>query len=182
MESKDTPNSLVIEDYETIDNILFIDSTCAAFEDYANKTSFPIIYNSSSTKNDVASVLQKLYSKYPEIKRIAFISHYAESPMFLDGEPLFTTDDVADEQPETYSKNLKFLMDDIIKSNIKNVDFLACNTLQSANWKRFYEIIKRDNLEIGASADLTGNIKYGGNWITESNGKMIKETVKVKKW
>jgi hypothetical protein len=170
MESQE--NSLIfpkVEDYETIENILFIDSDCLNFIEYANDKSFCISY--SSKKTEVGALLDDLYTKHPSINRIAFISHFTESPMFLDGEPLFTEEDVADDPPASYSDNMNFINYKIIRENIKNVDFLACNTLQSMKWKKFYSNIQEKSLtlKMGASNNSTGNLMYGGDWLMESN-------------
>jgi alpha-tubulin suppressor-like RCC1 family protein len=59
----------------------------------------------------------------------------------------------------------------ISQFQIKRIDFLACNTLP--DWSDFYAKL---NTVVGASSDLTGNLKYGGNWVMESTGQDI-ETV-----
>jgi hypothetical protein len=63
----------------------------------------------------------------------------------------------------------------IIKEfNIKNIDWLACDTLNYPNWVNFYNILKREtNIIIGASNNKTGNIKYGGDWLLESTSQNI---------
>ena len=43
------------------------------------------------------------------------------------------------------------------------------NTLQYDNWKTYYEILKNNsNVIIGASENLTGNLRYGNDWILEN--------------
>jgi len=57
---------------------------------------------------------------------------------------------------------------------IKQIDFLACNTLQYLNWFAYYKrLTQQTGVIIGASNDQTGNLKYGGNWTMESTGQNI---------
>ncbi len=56
----------------------------------------------------------------------------------------------------------------IAQCQIQRIDFLACQTLP--DWADFYAKL---NTVVGASSDLTGNLKYGGNWIMESTGQDI---------
>jgi len=70
---------------------------------------------------------------------------------------------------------LKFVIDLIKKFNIKNIDFLVCNGLGYSDWVKYFDIItKETQVVVGASNDLTGNIKYGGDWILESTNEDIK--------
>ena len=60
-------------------------------------------------------------------------------------------------------------MDLLKKHQVKNADFLACNTLKHQSWKTFYDILKKHTgAVVGASDDATGNLKYGGDWVMES--------------
>jgi hypothetical protein len=79
-----------------------------------------------------------------------------------------------DSETSPYSENLQFLIDAIKEFNLKNIDFLACNTLNYSNWKNNYEILtKETGVTVGASDDPTGNIKYGGDWIMENTNEDI---------
>jgi hypothetical protein len=72
------------------------------------------------------------------------------------------------------SINFKFLVSIINEFNVKNIDFLACNTLQYDEWKLFYHCLTQaTSVTVGASNDKTGNIKYGGDWIMESTNEDI---------
>jgi len=60
------------------------------------------------------------------------------------------------------------------KFNIKNIDFLACNSLEYSNWKIYYELLQHYlPTIIGASNNLSGNIKYGGDWVMENTNEDI---------
>jgi len=66
------------------------------------------------------------------------------------------------------------LPDVIRKYQVSVVDFLACNTLLDPAWLDYYEFLKSETgVTIGASDDLTGNLKYGGDWVMESTSQDI---------
>jgi len=144
------------------------------FFKYVNLESYPIIYNSNSSLIDLHNLLKE---KFLNINRVSFIFHDAginKLKDFINNEPLFTYDDLTD-NVDKYSNNLQFIIDLVEEFNIKNLDYLACNTLQYDHWNKYYDIIhKETNVIIGASNDLTGNIKYGGNWILESTNEDIR--------
>jgi hypothetical protein len=49
------------------------------------------------------------------------------------------------------------------------LDFLACNTLEDPVWKEFYDSLEKETgVVVGASSDLTGNLKQGGDWVMEN--------------
>jgi hypothetical protein len=67
-----------------------------------------------------------------------------------------------------------FLLDLIRRFSVKNIDYLACNTLNYPDWKAYYDFLNaQTSVIIGASNDRTGNIKYGGDWMMESTGENI---------
>ena len=158
-------NIILIHD-EVQDYNIFIQS--------ANLDSYPIIYNSSSCKDDLKNLLK---NKFSNIERISLVFHNEgidQLKEFIDNEPLFTNNDL-NETPHKYSNNLQFIIDLVKDFNIKNLDYLACNTFQYDYWNKYYNIIYREtNVIIGASNNLTGNIKYGGDWVLESTNEDIK--------
>jgi hypothetical protein len=79
--------------------------------------------------------------------------------MFLDGMSFF--DDA----------NVQFIINVINEFSVINIDYLACNTLQSITWRDYYgKIAQQTSVIIGASNDKTGNISINSdsNWIMES--------------
>jgi hypothetical protein len=61
--------------------------------------------------------------------------------------------------------------------NIKNIDFLVCNSLLNNKWLEYYNLLSQiTNVTIGASNDKTGNLKYGGNWVMENTNIDIRNT------
>jgi alpha-tubulin suppressor-like RCC1 family protein len=149
-------------------NILLIDRTVPdyqVFVDSVNDSTYYITYSYNSTKNQLLNLLQTNFSS---IDRIGFVfsSNYGIPITFLDNTPFFINGETS-----IYSENVNFLIFIIKEFNIGTVDFLACNTLQYPNWVNYYNILtKETGVIIGASNDRTGNIKYGGDWIMESDG------------
>ena len=52
----------------------------------------------------------------------------------------------------------------LIDSGIREMDFLACDTLPA--WQSFYDQLT--GIRVGASNNQTGNLQYGGDWLMES--------------
>ena len=158
-------------------NILLIDN---AVQDYqtivnsVNSNTIAIVYSYLSTKEDLSGVL----SNFTNISRIAFAfscNPYNYPVIFLDNQPLFSFENSI---VDNNSENVLFLINLIQKYNVKNIDYLACNTLNYPQWNNYYNLLKNiivedindqySNVIVGASNDKTGNIKYGGDWILEN--------------
>jgi hypothetical protein len=89
--------------------------------------------------------------------------------LFLNNQCFF------EETPETFSENVQFLVDIIRDFHVGHVDYLACNSLEYDNWRKYYELLSSStNVVVGASNDATGNIQYGGDWVMESTNEDIK--------
>ena len=163
-------------DTSNIQNIMLIDaavSTKQIFVDSANTNTFPIIYSYSSDPNELLELLQ---SKFTNIKRVSFVFHdpIGQTKKFLGSKPFFTDDDLILGQT-TFSHNFTFLKSLITQFSISNIDFLACNSLLYDNWKTYYTLLTRDaNVVVGASDNLSGNIKYGADWVMENTNENIK--------
>jgi hypothetical protein len=54
--------------------------------------------------------------------------------------------------------------DFLIETGVKQMDFLACDTLPE--WQPFYETLT--GITVGASNNKSGNLQYGGDWLMES--------------
>jgi len=146
-------------DTTNMHNLLLIDSTVPDFQQYANADTFAIIYDRTSSKEQLLEIVK---SKFQNISRIAVVCHFSEEPNFLDNELLFS------------DTNTQFIVDIIKQFNVLHVDYLACNTLQSQVWTDYYtKIHSASGIPIGASNDNTGNLKYGGDWIMESTHEDI---------
>jgi hypothetical protein len=96
-----------------------------------------------------------------QIDRLGLAFEFSPVYTFLNHEYIFEMG-----EPNT---NTTFLVDMIKQYNIKNIDFLACETLMYDGWKDFYRVLNEETgIIVGASNDKTGNIKYGGDWVMES--------------
>ena len=162
-------------------NVLLIDKTVsnyAVFLNSANSNTYPIVFNYNT---DPLELLNLLTENFTTIERIAIVSTNNSSEsnphknynMFINNSTYFTDDDLVP-NCTNYSDNLKFIINLIDKFNIKTIDFLACETLKINNWRQYYDILSKYNVNIGASIDNTGNILYGGNWIMETTNIDIK--------
>ena len=152
-------------------NLLLIDNVITDYQtlvDSVNESTLTIVYSYSMTTSELISEINK---NFTTITRVGIICHSngTEITTFLDNQPFFL-----DSETSPYSENLQFLIDAIKDFNVKNIDFLACNTLNYSNWKNNYEILtKETGVIVGASDDPTGNIKYGGDWIMENTNEDI---------
>jgi hypothetical protein len=160
---------------ETVSNILLIDSNMSEsqlFYDSANEHTFPIIYSNGSNKTEL---LQLLKDKFTAVDRISFAFHdnIHDGKTFVDNELFFSETDISDDA-DAFSPNVSFLLDVIKDFSVKNIDFLACNSLNFANWTKFYNLLQvKTNVVVGASNDATGNLKYGGDWIMENTNEDV---------
>ena len=159
-------NILLISD-KVVDSQLFFDSV--------NDNTFPIIYSQKSSKKDLIELLRNKFKN--GIKRIAFAFHNPlnQNVYFLDNTPFFDENDLIETQP-TFSENVTFLTNLITEFKVKNCDYLACNSLQYSNWKKYYELLNKiTNVICGASNDKTGNLQYGADWVMENTNENIRD-------
>lgn len=154
-------------------NVLLINNTVPdseLFMNSANDSTFPIIYSIASTKIEL---LELLKTTFTTIDRIGFVfaSNLVTIHFFLDYKPFF------DKNAPKLSENVQFIISIIKEFTVKNIDYLACNTLNYPNWYNYYSYLTQETgVIVGASNDKTGNIKYGGDWILESTSQDI-ETI-----
>ena len=146
-------------------NILLIDSNIidsSIFVDSCNENTISFLYSENTSREDVLQFLQK----NSQIERLGIVFENSPRYIFINNEPLF--------EPNLVNYNTQFLIDIINQYQIKNIDFLACETLADVSWKNFYDLLMEKNrVIVGASNDKTGNIQYGGDWILESTGEDI---------
>ena len=165
-------------DTSIIQNIMLIDSEMGdsqSFYDNVNSNTFPILYSYHSSKEDLYNVLKQKFSS--SIQRISLVFHDKGPNLtasFLDNQLLFQDADLDENQTE-FSENVSFLIKCIQEFHVHNIDFLACNTLQYDNWKKYYTILSsKTSVVVGASNNNTGNINYGGDWVMENTSEDIK--------
>jgi len=132
-------------------NLLFIDRSLRdyqVFVDSVNPETYAIVYDAP---------LPEYEAPEGTFDRIGIVFSNTPDPQFL-GKPFFES----------------ILPELIQKYQVKVVDFLACNTLLDPAWLDYYAFLKSETgVTIGASDDLTGNLKYGGDWIMESTSQDI---------
>lgn len=170
------PPPLNYEDGKQLNNVLLIDSSVKnyqTFVDSVNKSTYPIIYSTSSTKTELLTLLQTVFSgKSIDRICIVFASNLGNVRMFLDNKPLFV-----ENESVPYSENLQFIIDIIKEFRVKNIDYLACDTLKYQKYLDYYRLLEQNTgVIVGASDDKTGNIKFGGDFVMESTSEDI-ETI-----
>ena len=128
-----------------IKNIILIDKTIETPEIFFlenNNETLPIYYNYYTDREKLFEYLEQ---SFINIDRLAFIfdNSMMNNKKFLNSELFFTDNDIIQfennkECLENYSSNVIFLIKICKQFNIKNVDFLACNSLEHNNWKIYY--------------------------------------------
>jgi len=165
-----------IQSGHSFTNVLLIDSQVTnyqVFVDSVNSSTFPIVYSSVTTKGELTTLLQSYFNN---IERIAlcFLGNAIQQDIcfFLDFEPFFTHDNIEGGEPS--GENMEWIISTINTFHVKNIDYLACDTLQYSSWSAYYSTLTQaTGVIVGASDDKTGNIKYGGDWIMESTMENI---------
>jgi hypothetical protein len=174
---------------DTNTQVLFIDSRARKsqlFFDSTNNKTFPIIYDSKATTG--VELLDLLKNNFSNIERIAFVFEDPKNLLknFVDSKPFFNYNDVypilnediiGNEVVSSIPNHSNYdLIASLIKDyNVKNIDFLACNSLNEDLWKSFYDKLHKDtDVIVGASNDNTGNLNLGADWIMESTQEDIR--------
>jgi len=135
-----------------INNILLIDINVPDYQeivDSVNDNTLAIVYDYNCTYAELLNI----FLNYT-VHRVGIF--FQLNSIFLNNKTFF----------ETSFEMIEF----INQCNIKNIDFLACNTLNYPEWVDYYAKLP---CIIGASNDKTGNIKYGGDWIMETTKQDI---------
>ena len=120
-------------------NVLLIDKSVQEYQqfiDSANADTFPIVYSIMSSKTDLLALLKTNFTSISRLGLVFHSSSVGDSITFLDREPLFIAGEV--------SVNQQFIKDIINEFQIKNTDYLACNTLNYPNWVNYYDNISQD--------------------------------------
>lgn len=166
-------------------NILLIDKRildCLVFVESANAQTFTILFSMLSSQDELTTLLQTYFTQidrlaicFSTINEVANIKNY-----FFNDSPYFNTNDITipfNTDSTQYSTNIAYLINIINSFQIKNIDFLGCNTLLYDSWSKYYNILTQStSVIVGASNDATGNIKYGGDWIMETTSENV-ETI-----
>jgi len=152
-------------DTTKIQNVILIDQSIPdykTFVDGVNSNTFHIVYNNNTKWNDLLNILNSKFINGINRLALAFIG--APEVIFIDNKSFFDVN------------NKEKIINLLNKFNIKNIDYLGCNTLNYDEWKIYYnEIELKTNVIVGASDDKTGKLKYGGDWEMETTNENIKE-------
>ena len=163
----------------SIQRVLFVSSGAASLETYANATTFTIVYGSTSSLEDIWEVMRRKFSgESVLVSRIGFAFHnHGDLTEFCNRETWFSDSDVEEEGQTVFSRNVQFMFDLLREfKQVTHVDFLACKTLQSEKWRKYFSLLQaQTGVVVGASEDDTGNVKYGGDWVLESTMEDIRE-------
>jgi len=118
------------------------------FVESVNEHTCAVLYSSETTQEELMRLIRE---KTLSAERIGFVSR--KNDLFVEGRSFLESKEV-----------LVSLIRDL---GTTHMDFLACDTLNDPLWKGFYDSLE-GIVVVGASADRTGNLKYGGNWLMES--------------
>ena len=135
-------------------NLLWIDSSLKkyhVFVNAVNTNTIPIVYSPHTTREEILS-------QCTQVDRIAIASY---SDTMIEGEPLWS------------NANVAFMKTIIETYQVKQIDFLACDTLRDSTWRDYFATLP---VIVGASDNKTGNLKYGGDWVMETTSEDI-ETI-----
>jgi len=164
MDLETTPETIPVT--RSFSNVVFIDQNVSDYKLFLNNindVSFPIVYHSSTTREEILSQLVD----FSHLDRIAFVFHgiypgyYYDKP-FLENQPYFTLDGSGN---VAVTENVSFIQSLLSTFTVSHVDFLGCKLLLSKEWRNYFDLL---GCIVGASNDNTGNLKYGGDWILEN--------------
>ena len=151
----------VVHPYVGQQQIMFIAKNTpqmSVFVDSCNANTYPILYSGFGLSKDLSDLLVINEIAGHTIARVAFVFALGQLDAFFDGKPYY---DTASE-----------IIDMITELQATKVDFLACNTLQHAEWTALYKKIPA-SVTVGASNDRTGNLVSGGNWTMENTQEQV---------
>ena len=124
-------------------NILLIDNNVPEanlFASSVNSYTFPIIYSPTSTKTELLVLLQ---TKFKSIERICLVFEYTLGTIntFLDDKPFFLIKKNSD---SPYGENIDFIISVLKQFSVKNIDYLACDTLNNPEWVDYYTLLNKN--------------------------------------
>lgn len=172
-------NTTIQSDYK---NLLLVDTSVEQsqlFIDNSNNSTYPLGFNKQTFTQELTQSIDNIFKS---IDRIAIVAdaENINNKFFINSKPYFSSRDLEEDTNDLtkFSSNVQLIVNLVKKYNVKNLNFLMCNSLLNANWLSYYTLLNKlcPGLIIGASNNLTGNIKYGGDWVMESIGQDIQNT------
>jgi len=104
-----------------------------------NSETFPILYSTTSERNDLRALLQ---DKFMKIERLGIFMEMESEKMFLNLEPFFAKSETC-----PYSKNVRFLMEIMEEFSIAHLDFIfAESQTPTQAWKSYVDILSKEGL------------------------------------
>jgi hypothetical protein len=108
-----------------------------------NSETFPILYSTTSERNDLLALLQ---DKFMKIERLGICMEMESEKMFLNLEPFFAKSETC-----PYSKNVRFLMEIMEEFSIAHLDFIFADAdadngmgCVTKEWKSFFDILSKE--------------------------------------
>lgn len=143
--------TILLIDYFVKDTSILIDST--------NATTLPILYSYLGSKTQMLEILR---TRFTTIDRIGILFTHGNANLFLDKKHFFV------------QENVEFMVSIIKEFGVKQMDFLACETLNYHVWSKYYEQLhEQTGVMIGASNNKTGNVPFASDWIMENTGEDV---------
>jgi len=154
-------------------NLLFVDINIPdinTFINVINHNTKYIIYEQSTTYNQLLTQIAAFNITSFQRLSFAFVNDYKSNKTFIGNDQFISYNNnvIVDNNVTLFIKNI------ITTFNISKVDFLACSLLLDNKWKLYFDFLTaNNNVIIGASNDLTGNLLSGGDWILENTNENV---------
>jgi len=154
-------------------NLLFVDKNIPdinTFVSAINNDTKYIIYEQSATYNQLLTQIAAFNITLFQRLSFAFINDHKSNKTFIGTDHF-----ISDNNNVIIDNNVTLFIQNIITTfNISKIDFLACSLLLDNKWKLYFDFLAtNNNVVIGASNDLTGNLLSGGDWILENTNENV---------
>jgi len=143
-------------------HLLLIDTSIkdlAVFQGCINSNTDSIVFD--FTTETLATLQTKLsaFGRHRQFKRVGIVQENGPANKFIH---LVTNQDL-----------VQWIVD---KTKCIALDLFTCNIMTDPKWRKTIKMIQTTfpQIALGASDDITGNIKSGGDWIAETGGTDLK--------
>ena len=103
---------------------------------------------------------ENIIEDFTNIERISFVfdeNELINNETFYENNNFFTNSDLDENDINKLSHSFKILINAVNKLNIKNIDFLVCNSLKYSQWSKFFDkLSKLTKVNVGASSKKIG--------------------------
>lgn len=154
-------------------NLLIIDSNLTninVFLNGLNSNTYYVTYNNNTTVNNIKTAIYNLNISSFSNLGFVFINDMGVNQIFIENEAY-----ISQSSNNIISNKSTQLISFLITTyNIQTIDFLTSNLLSNITWEKYFEyIISTQNKTVRASKDVTGNLYYGINWLSQVNKSAI---------